>query len=259
MTSVSQITLYENNGDFGTTVGISSQETTVRLLSTDTYDTKNKATQAGYRLIRSRVPSQQDIIVYEPEGLLSIDSSQYVEHRTNWSGATFSSIVDHFASFESGSWDPQFPLNYDETPEPPYDVYTDGTYTPAEDQDADRTLAGVGFVVAGSNDSIFCRGIPATVPTDSLESEYYAILSALETLDVLDGATVHTDHRNVTDVAYGEYPDRCSEITEDLERMFNSNSGLDITYVNRSETRLADGLATTGTRQPISLGTPPNN
>lgn len=249
-----QLSLFESDNKSGFCVGVPIGQTALRVQTTKWYESPDKAAEQGLELARDCV-SDASMVVHDPTDALPENAlGEHMTRLTNWSGAPFSSVVDHFAAAVADDWEPPFSLAYTQNPQPPYDIYTDGTHTPAEHQDDDRTEAGVGFVVTGKGDGMYACGLPAPHIETSLDSEYYAILSALMTVDTLDGASVHTDHRNVPTVANGVAPDRCAPITEQLTELFSSSNGLTIECVDRSATRLADGLATAGTRTPVTLG-----
>lgn len=252
--TVAQISLYNQQNSFGATIGIATGQRSIVVESTGTYSTESRAARAGYNLVNGRLPNE-DLVFYEPENQLPSDISESVEHFTDWSGADFSSVVSHFASYRSGDWSPPFSLNYHKPPKPPYKVYTDGSYTPPSHQDPDRYCSGVGYVIVGSNDSMYAAGLPTPVIDDSLDAEYYAILRAITELDVLENTTIYTDHRNVPDVQKGKAPSRSSYITDQLEQILDDNPSMDIECAHRSKTRLSDALATCATRRgTTSLG-----
>lgn len=254
---LTQVSVFEAER-FGAVVGVLSG-TALRTRTVRGYTTEGTAADAGVRAVRSLATADDgSIVLYDPQAYASDDALGAIERRTGWSGAPFSSVVDQIAAIRSGDWTPPFPFQYgEEPPTPPFEIYTDGTYTPPSEQDDGRTPAGVGFVVVGANDVLFGCGLPAPHITDSISSEYYAILSALSTTGQRTGATVYTDHRNVPDVASGVAPDRCADITDPLSEIFDSTAKLSIEATGRSDTRLADGLATAGTRNAVALGTPP--
>lgn len=252
-----QLAVFERDS-FGALVGVANG-TTIDMETVIGFDDKQHAADAAVARLREMVSTPDDrLVLYDPNPYATTNTLGDIERQTGWSGASFSSILDHFASFHANEWDPPFHLAHGATPpEPPYDIYTDGTYTPVDAQDEGRTTGGVGFVISGTNERMYACGAPAPHLTDSLNSEYYAILSALSAVPQHEEATVHTDHRNVPTVAHGDAPDRCSHITDPLVRLFETTPSLSIEHVHRSATRLADGLATAGTRQAIELGTPP--
>lgn len=243
---------------FGASVGVMS-DSGLQIESLDGYENREGAAKASVRKIRAMLRGYEpkNVRVHDPEELAPESELGSMKRRTEWSGAPFSSVLNHFASFNEGSWNPPFTLSYRNVPpKPPYNIYTDGTYTPSPDQDDGRSNAGIGYIISGSNDAIYAHGAPSHV-SDSLDSEYHAILTALMEIPSHEDATVYTDHRNVPTVEDGDAPERCEYITDSLISFFNETDTLSIEAVNRSKTRLADGLATAGTRENITLGTSP--
>lgn len=144
-----QLSLFESDSSLGSCVGVPTEQTALCVETTKWYDSPEKAAEQGLELALDYV-SDRSMVIHDPtEALPESALDKNMTRQTDWSGAPSSSIVDHFAAAAADDWEPPFSLEYNQDPQPPYDIYTDGTHTPTEYQDDNRTEAGVGFVVTG--------------------------------------------------------------------------------------------------------------